>query len=104
MNQKIKSSVLTKRLIRARKALALEQLREPLNLQVGQTCGLAQSGLSGQIEANLEKDLVALSPQAPNESTTLPSHDHCRTFPILSATAAAPPLLKLFLTLSQDVF
>ena len=78
MNQKIILSVFTKGQDRARKALALEQLRELLNLlylQVGQTCGLAQSGLSGQIEANLEKNLVALSPQAPNESTTLPSHD-----------------------------
>ena len=89
--------MLTKGLDCARKALALEQLREPFNLQVGQNCGLAQYGLSSQIEANLEKVLVALSPQAPNESTTLPSHDHCRTFPILSATAASP-LLKLFLT------
>ena len=83
MNQKLQSSVLKKGLDRARKTLALEQLREPLNLvylQVGQNCGLAQSGLSSQIEANLEKDLVALSPQAPNESTTLPSHDHAEYF------------------------
>ena len=83
MNQKLKSSVPKKGLDRARKTLALEQLRELLNLvylQVGQNCGLAQSGLSSQIEANLEKDLVALSPQAPNESTTLPSHDHAKYF------------------------
>ena len=32
INQKLKSSVLTKGLDRAKKALALEQLREPLNL------------------------------------------------------------------------
>ena len=66
INQKLKSSVLTTGLDRARKTLALERIREPLNLQVGQNCGLAQYGLSSQIEANLEKVLVALSPQAPN--------------------------------------